>query len=142
MELVPVGTRVFVHEDGITYIGVGNASSEIAERIGWTQVNVWMPEHVYTYALTKRSRIFPKPALLASSILTHPDSVHRAVRRNDAWYFITSGTALRDRRVLTSESTRYVDAAIELRHVSGGSVLRLFHLSPRNRNYGGEKLWP
>jgi hypothetical protein len=142
LDPLPVGTRVRVHEDGILYIGIGNALPEVAAHIGWGQANVWMPEHVYRYSVAKRSSIFPEPALLASSVLTHPDSVHRDVRRNDAWYFITSGTVLRDRRVLTSESTSYVDAAIELRRVSGGSVLRLFHLSPRNRNYGGEKLWP
>lgn len=42
---VPIGTRVMVDEDQKAYIGVGFTSPEIANRLGWDQENIWMPEH-------------------------------------------------------------------------------------------------
>ena len=41
-----VGTRVLVREYGYVYISVGNTLPEIRSRLGWTQDNVWMPDHV------------------------------------------------------------------------------------------------
>lgn len=143
MNFVHVGTRVIVQEDGIAYYNVGLIPNDIAQRIGWLRsTNVWMPEHVVQYVLDKRSNAFPNPVLLAAALIEAPSSVHQDTRWPDARYFFGDGDILRERGVLHSASTRYVDAAIELRQVPGGSLLRLFHLSPRRQNLGGKQLWP
>lgn len=62
MDVMPVGTRVYVEEDGIRYIAVGNTTPQIAQLLGWTQANVWMPEHALLAILRKRGWIIPDPA--------------------------------------------------------------------------------
>lgn len=143
LDIRPVGSRVLIQEDGILYHSIGSVPDDIAYQIGWpSSMNVWMPEHVVQYVLDKRSNAFPSPVLLAATLIEAPLSVHLDTRWHDARYFFGDGDVLREREVLHSVSTRYVDAAIELRQVPGGSLLRLFHLSPRRRNLGGKQLWP
>ena len=75
-------------------------------------------------------------------MVTKPLSVHKDRERENVTYFIVDGASLRGSGLLRSNSTRYVDAAVELRQVPSGNVLRLFHLSPRDQNQGGMQLWP
>lgn len=142
MGLVPAGTQVQVAEDGFLYIAVGNTSPHIAQRLGWTQANIWMPEHVLRDIMGKRSWIIPDPVAAAALILAIPVTVRKDQRPDDAVRFIVEATELRRRGLLQSASTRYVDTLVELREAPGGNLLRLFHLSPRGKNQGGEQLWP
>lgn len=142
MEHVPVGTNMYVEEDGVTYISVGQTTAKIRMVAGWPPATIWMPDHVHRYLLRARGGIFPDPVGLASALLLNPSTVHRDLLRDNVTYFFINGAPLRDIGLLHSTSVRYVDAAVELRHVLGGSVLRLFHLSPRSKNQGGEQLWP
>lgn len=141
MDRVPIGTRVYVEEDGFIYIGVGNTSSQMARRLGWTQANIWMPEHVESSILLKH-RVFPNPVVSAQVVLTNPSSVHNDRRGPGFIYFFVTAERLREAELLTSRSTDFVDGVVELRHVSGGQVLRFFHLAPVDRNKGGRQIWP
>jgi hypothetical protein len=141
MGSVPVGTQVFVHEDGIVYIGVGTTTPKIAERIGWDQENIWMPEHVLQYVQLRHAPVVD-PVTTAAFVLRHPMSVHQDRGSRHLTYFLVDAAVIREQGFLQSSSSRFVDAIVELRYVPGGSILRLFHLSPRNRNQGGMQLWP
>ena len=141
MDLVPVGTRVYVEEDGIAYIGVGSTTLIIAQHVGWTLSNVWIPDHVEMRIVVKHG-VFPSIVAAAHAVLSDPISVHVHNRGQNFFYFFTEGERLRDEGLLTSRSTDFVDGVVELRHVSGGNVLRLFHLAPTDRNKGGRQLWP
>lgn len=139
---IPVGSRVLVAEDGHIYISIGNTTPAIAARLGWTQANVWMPEHVLT-GINWRHPVIIDPITSASRVLQAPLSVHEDPRgRPDHSYWIIPAQALRNEGLLASRSTRYVDAVVELRYVGESGLLRIFHLSPRSRNQGGLQLWP
>jgi hypothetical protein len=142
MEPMPVRTQVLVEEDGFLYIALGNTSPPIAQRLGWTQANVWLPEHALLAILRKRGWVILDPVAAATEVLAHPIIVRRDQRPDDAVCFIAEPSNLRQLGLLRSETTRYVDALVELRKVPGGNLLRLFHLSPRDNDEGGEQLWP
>lgn len=142
IEAVQVGTRVAVEEHGILYIAVGNTTSQITQRLGWMQANVWMPEHILRAIVAKRGWIIVDPVAAASLVLANPVTVRNNERPNNAVRFIADATELRRHHLLRSASTRYVDTLVELREVPDGNLLRLFHLSPRSKNQGGEQLWP
>ena len=143
---LPVATVVELpRPDGMTwrYHSVGTTTSAIAARLGWGQSNVWLREIERNRMLAIRARpIFPNLEEAIALVLTHPDSVHEALGDPTSVYFVVAGSALRQRGLLASRSTHLVDAIIEARRVEGGSYLRLFHFSPRDRNRGGRRLWP
>jgi hypothetical protein len=141
MEPVPAGTRVYVEEDHTTYISAGTTTPAIAQRIGWEHANIWIPDHVLI-RMTARPLPFVDIISVASIVMRRPSSVHQGTRQTNHVYFIVEASVIRDAGLLLSRSARFVDAVVELRHVSGGNILRLFHLSPRGKNQGGAQLWP
>lgn len=95
MPAVAIGTRVFVEEDESVYISVGNTTAEIAARLGWTQENVWMPEHALKWNRTWHPVILDPPGT-AALVLRHADSVHEDQKYpQNAWYFLVDGDVLR-----------------------------------------------
>ncbi len=140
MPPVAIGTRIFVEEDAHLYIAVGSTTAEIAERLGWVQENVWLPEPVEKRIQLKH-RVIRNSVAAAAFVLGNPSGVHQG-RHPDEWYFIIDAGIIRDEGLLQSSSTRYVDAVVELRSAHGGAYLRVFHLSPRKKNHGGIHLWP
>jgi hypothetical protein len=141
MERVPVGTRMHVEEDGFIYIGVGTIASDIARWIEWTHANVWMPEHALQRIQLQHTTLLD-PIAVASFILMNPMSIHHDSRAHNYVYLIVGAGVLRDQGLVQSRRALYVDAVVELRHVNGGVLPRLFHLSPRDQNMGGSRLWP
>jgi hypothetical protein len=136
-----MGTEVRVAEDGWRYFCIGHVQPEVAERVGWLHQNVWMPDHVVLGVRTKHD-VLRDPVLTGSVILSKPSSVHVSLRSQSECYFIMNADRLRERELLASKSVELVDAVVELRQVSGGKLLRLFHLAPTTRNRGGRQLWP
>ncbi|WP_238538461.1 hypothetical protein [Nitrolancea hollandica] len=132
---------MMVDEDQKAYIGVGFTSPEIANRLGWDQENIWMPEHALQWIQANHATL-SDPIGAAHIILNHPRSVHQDLQSDDGIYFITDAEELRSGGLLKSRSTRYVDAVVRFEWVSDGAFLRPFHLSPRKRNQGGFQLWP
>lgn len=94
MPAVAVGMRVLVDEDEHVYVSVGNTTSEIMERLGWTQGNIWMPELAETHIIT-RHRTFPDPIGAAGVVLTVPSGVYQDRREAGHYYFITDASVLR-----------------------------------------------
>jgi hypothetical protein len=143
---LPVGAVAELpRPDGSTwrYYGVGRTAPVVAGRLGWTRNNVWLREVERDWLLRRRARpIFPKLEEAIAYVLGQPDSVHEALGDPASAYFVAGGEALRQRGLLTSRSTVLVDAIIEAHKADGGSYLRLFHFSPRDRNRGGRRLWP
>ena len=138
---VPVGTRVFVEEDGIIYSSVGQTRPEIASYLGWKQPNIWLPSHAMRRIQT-RHKVILSPVIAASMVLEDPLSIHVGYEPNHA-YFICDATALRTVGTLTSQTTRWIDLVVESRQAfDGRRFLRTFHLSPATRNKGGKQLWP
>lgn len=135
------GRRLLVEEDGIVHISVGRVRPEIGERLGWTYENVWMPEHVLRY-IEMQHAVITDPIVATATILQQPASVHEDRVDPTKRYFVMDAAELRGLGLLTSQSTRYVDAVVELRQVPGGNLPRLFHRGPRKRNRGGRQLWP
>lgn len=136
------GDVAWVAEDNRVYWALGNMAPNIREAISWPHANVWMPDHVLTNLVVTRVRVFRSSVLVGARILESPQSVHRDLLRDDCLYLFADGEDLRRRGVLLSQSTPYVDAVIELRAIEGHVLPRMFHLSPRKRNRGGEQLWP
>ena len=141
LEHVPVGTRVFVHEDGNDYTCTGNIALHIANNLGIPAACVWIPDHASTRIIA-RHRVFRSVAMCAHVLLTEPASVHRDNRMQSSFYFFQPASILREQNLLSSRSATYIDGVVELRHVTGGHLLRLFHLAPTDKNKGGEQLWP
>lgn len=137
-----VRTEVLVEEENLGYVCVGNFSLPVRQAIEWPYANVWMPLHVHTYLLQKRADVFADIAHAAAGVLEDAVSVHRDRLPGNYLYVLTEARNLRGRGVLRSRTTRYVDAVIELRTISGVTIPRLFHLSPRDRNQGRKQLWP
>lgn len=138
---VPVGTRIFVEEDGIIYTSVGQTRPEIASRLGWTQPNIWLPSPAL-----RDMRIYHEVIVdhinAAALALQNPFSVHEG-RDEGQYYFFLYAELFREAGLLTSRSTRFIDAVVQLREtIDGSKLLRLFHLSPATRNKGGRQLWP
>jgi hypothetical protein len=138
----PVGSAVYVAEENAVYFSVGNLNRQLWAPIGWQFENVWMPDHVHSYLLSKRRAVFTDIFLAAAGVLEHPRSIHEDRVTRGALYLFADGRTLRELGVLRSKSTPFVDAVLELRDVAGTVVPRLFHLSPRNRNRGGRRIWP
>jgi hypothetical protein len=136
------GTSAFVEDDHYVYWSVGNLDAEVAKSIGWNHRNVWMPNHVYVDLLEARKAVFASPIAVAAALLISPTGIYRDRRQTGGLYVIADGDYLRRQGLLRSRSTRYVDAVIESRHIQGFVLPRIFHLSPRKRNHGGEQLWP
>ncbi len=124
------------------YYGCGTTAPEIAERLGWTQQNVWMREPERNYVLREHPNLFTDLDQAIAYVLGQPDSVHENPRGMGDFYFIVSGERLRAAGLLLSRRTRLIDAVVELRAVLDGSFLRLFHVAPALRNNGGRQLWP
>ncbi len=141
MDPVQAGTRVYVEEDGTTYTSAGTTQPDIAQRIGWEHANIWIPDHVLI-RMEARPLPFVDIVSVASIVMRRPTSVHQGTRQTNHVYFIAEANVVREAGLLLSRSARFVDAVVELRHISGGSILRMFHLSPRGKNQGGAQLWP
>lgn len=141
MDLVAAGTQVMVEEDGVIHTSIGNTIPEIARRLGWFHANIWIPDHVVA-RIEARPLPFADTVLVASAVVQRPTSVHQGTRQPNHVYFIVDANVVRSEGLLLSRTARYVDAVVELRRVSGGTILRLFHLSPRDKNQGGMQLWP
>lgn len=141
MAVVPVGIRILVDEDRNVYVSIGNTTAEIRERLGWTQQNVWMPEHVEQYILRKHG-VFSDPIAIAHAVLSTPTSVHLDSYEEDQFYFVVGRDRLIEQGFALSDGISMVDAMVELRQVQDTELLRFFHLSPRDRNRGGLQLWP
>lgn len=141
MEILPAGTRVLCTEDGIVYIHVGRVSQEIARKIAWPDSNIWMPDHALLQISLRHSELLDV-VTVASLVVRQLESVHPGQRAAEHRYLIVDASAVRDQGLLRSTSARFVDAVVELRPVSGGSILRMFHLGPSHRNKGGPPLWP
>ncbi len=138
---VPVGTRVFVEEDGTIYTGVGQTRPEVAAHLGWTQPNVWLPLHAQR-KMERDHDVILDHISVASFVLQNSVSVQVGHER-DSYYFIVAASQVRELGLLSSRSTRFVDLVVQSRQASDGrKFLRLFHLSPATRNKGGRQLWP
>lgn len=137
----PVGTRVLIEEDRWVYVCTGQTKPEISVSLGWAGENIWMPEHVVTY-VRRRHPVILDPIRAFSFVLQRASTVHEDLKDENHRYFIAEGEELRTSGLLLSQTTRCVDAVVELRHVSGGRIMRAFHLSPSKRNQGGRQLWP
>ncbi|HVX28846.1 MAG TPA: hypothetical protein VHA53_00095, partial [Nitrolancea sp.] len=116
------GTRVLVDEDGLIYTSVGGTTDEIADRLGWEQRHVWMPDHVLS-TIRGRHTIFVDPIAAASVLFQRPNGVYSDLRGQHIRVFLATASLLRDRGLLTSKSTRYVDAILEERRVENGYIL-------------------
>ncbi len=75
MPAVAIGTRIFVEEDAHLYIAVGSTTAEIAERLGWTQENVWLPLLAGRY-IEKNHPEFPDPLHAIQCVLSQPRVVY------------------------------------------------------------------
>lgn len=142
--LSPGAVAELVQPDGSIwrYYSVGNTTSAIAVRLGWTQGNVWLREIERNYIVAVHQRPFPNLFGAIGYALAHPDAVHELAHKPTDTYFIIAGDALRQSNLLISRSTPLVDAIIESRAVPGGTYLRLYHFSPTARNKGASQLWP
>jgi hypothetical protein len=94
------------------------------------------------YLKERRNPVFPNTIEVAAAVLQDPISIHEDMLRRDFLYVLADAEMLRRRSLLASQSTPFVDAVIELRSVENNKLPRLFHLSPRRRNFGGSRLWP
>lgn len=101
-----------------------------------------MPDHVFSDLVAGRIRVFENPVSVAASVLRSPLSVHRDFKSSDCVYILADGDMLRAKGLLMSRTAPYVDAVLELRSIHGKTLPRMFHLSPRKRNRGGDQLWP
>lgn len=137
----PVGTRIHVDEDHFVYISVGNTRPEIAERLGWTGRNVWMPDHVERYLHERHPEISP-PVEAVALVLGNPLAVHREPIEIQKVRFIASADDLRAAGLISSRSMKLVDVMVELRDVGLETVLRTFHLAPTRHGVRGPQLWP
>lgn len=137
-----VGMLVWVDEIKGGYWALGNLPDHVRREIDWPYTNVWMPDHVFQDLSEARVTVFTSPIDAAAALLRDPLSVYEDVRDADSVYLITQGEVLRNQGVLLSKTARYVDAVVEFRRIQGETLPRLFHLSPRGRNYGGKPLWP
>jgi hypothetical protein len=142
LEPVSTGTIIQVAEDGYDYTCVGHIPSDIASHINWPTNQVWMPQHVIADVQSKRGWIILDPVAVASLVIHRPDSAWKDTRSDNAVRFVVGANGIREPGLLNSVSTRFVGAIVELRKVPGGSVLRLFHLSPQTSEQKGTKLWP
>lgn len=136
-----VGTRVLVDEDGTIYTSVGQTAAAIQARLGWDAANVWIPQHALA-AMRRKHNVITDPVAAAQLVLRQPISVHEDREDPTEQLFFADAALLRDAGLLYSRRVRYVDAIVEERAVANGVVLRLFHLSPRDKNYGGRQRWP
>jgi hypothetical protein len=142
LETISTGTIIRVAEDGYDYTCVGHIPDEITSHINWPAHQVWMPQHVISDVQSKRGWILLDPVAVASLVIQRPESAWKDTRSDNAVRFVVGADGIREHGLLNSVSTRYVDAIVELRKVPGGSVLRLFHLSPQTNEQKGTKLWP
>lgn len=140
---VVIGTRVLVREDGHVYISVGNTLPEITTRLGWTQGNVWMPDHVEWRLPIQHPEIESCVEAMAF-VLSHPNTANLLLgdAGEPSVRFVISGDELRDAGYLRSRRTRYVDLLVELRRVEREIILRGYHLSPANFGAGRRQIWP
>src|SRR5205823_2637534 len=132
---------VVVSETGGVFVSVGQAEPQIATSVGWLPQNVWLPERELD-RIRRKHQVFPDTIAAARMLLTRPTSAHRDRHLADAVYLVTSGELLRQAGLLTSRTTRFVDAVVDFRRAGAAGYLRLFHLGPSNRNKGGAQLWP
>lgn len=138
---VPVGTQVFVEEDGIIYTGVGQRRPDIVLHLGWSQPNIWLPSHAQR-KMERDHDVILDHVSVASFVLQNSVGV-QVGQEQDTYYFIVGASPVRAMGLLTSRSTRFVDLVVQSRQASDGRrFLRLFHLSPATRNKGGRQLWP
>ncbi|HET7037318.1 MAG TPA: hypothetical protein VFI42_16655 [Thermomicrobiaceae bacterium] len=138
---VPVGTRVRVAEDGYGYIGLGQTRPEIAARLGWTQANVWMPEHVERYVLRQHQEI-RRPIEASAYLLGHPDAVSEDPQNPALIRFLIGASAIRSAGFIASRTMTFIDLLVELRRVDGEVLLRAFHLAPATQGRTGTARWP
>lgn len=138
---IAIGTRVFVVEDEHIYIGVGNSTAEIASRLGWSQQNVWLPEHVHQNLLWRHPEI-KKPIDCMASILRDPETVNAEPGQPAYFRFLVDAVTVRTAGFVTSRTMKRVDVIVEFRQVDGGSLLRAFHLAPTRHPARGLRLWP
>jgi hypothetical protein len=141
MSAVAIGTRFFVEEDAHLYIAVGNTTAEIAERLGWTQQNVWLPLLAGRY-IEKNHPEFPDPLHAIQCVLAQPRAVYDVPGQPTQIQFFTTADSLRAVGLITSRSARFVDVLVEFRQVLGGRYLRVFHLSPMRQPKKGRRRWP
>jgi hypothetical protein len=138
-----MGTRVLVHEDGCVYISVGNTRPEIRDRLGWTQGNVWMPDHVER----RLSRVHPEieqPVGVMALVLMNPLAVNLRTGREGVpeVRFLASSNGPRSAGYLQSQSIAHLDMLVELRPADHATHLRAFHLAPTKRFERRRLIWP
>lgn len=140
--LVDVGTRVLVREDGYVYISVGNTLPEIRDRLGWTQGNVWMPDHVELRLAIEHPEIV-RPLQAMGFALIQPHDVGQEYR-GGAFFtrFLVIGREAYAAGILTSRSIALVDLLVELRSTGGQVLLRGMHIAPTRNGPRGRHIWP
>ena len=140
--LVDVGTRVLVHEDGYVYISVGNTRPEIRDRLGWTQGNVWIPDHVESRLPVEHPEIVSPVQAMAFALMRthHVGQEHRAGELFTR--FLVTGSAAHGAGYLASRSVALVDLLVELRNTRGQVLLRGIHIAPTRHGPRGRHIWP
>jgi len=138
---MPAGTRVEIGDTGQRFVGVGGIRPEIVSRLDWVPGNVWIPEPALVRMLSRRS-VFPDLLAAVQALLLFASSVHVDRELEQGAYFVIAGDLLREKGLLVSRSAAFVDGVVELRQVTGGSYLRLFHFGPTKRVKGGTQIWP
>ena len=136
-----VGTRVFVREDGYVYISVGNTRPEIRDRLGWTQGNVWMRDHVELRLPLEHPEIATPVRAMAYAL----GRAHEANLEPDAprrFRFVVDADWMRNEGLVESQTMKYVDVIVELRTVDEEVILRGYHLAPTRHGPRGVQLWP
>jgi hypothetical protein len=103
---------VHILEDGVTYACVGALPDSFVTRLNWPTGNVWMPDHAITW-VSMRHAVLNDPARCAGTVITNADSIHIDSNYPDYRYFILEADPLRSVGLLTSRSTRFVDAVVE-----------------------------
>ena len=138
---LPVGTRVHMAEDGYVYVSAGTTRPEIAAWLGWTQANVWMPEHVERYLLRRHQEI-RRPIEAGAYLLSHPDAVSEDPKNRALIRFLIDAHTMRSAGFIASRTMAFIDLLVELRRVDGEVLLRAFHLAPATQGPRGTVRWP
>jgi hypothetical protein len=137
----PAGTLVRVEETHELFHSVGTTLPIIADRLGWTQGSVWLPE-----SAMRRMEInhpeFADPVQAIGIVLTHPIAVCDVPDVPNQVQFFADAQRLRQERLVRSRSIRTVDVLIELRRAADDIYLRAFHLSPMRKPKEGRLRWP
>lgn len=135
------GTQVLIDETQERFYCAGYTTRVIATRLGWTQANIWVPDHA-KQNMEDGHPEFTDHLRAIEIVVTRPISVHDVPEEPNQIQFFANANVLRDKGVIRSRSMETVDVLIKLRLIHTETYLRAFHLSPMRHTRGGHQLWP